>query len=360
MKRKAFFYIISILITINFNYLPGFENNKEIKLIRKSAFGDPISKDLNYSFSDPIAISSDSKGNLFVLEAGNHKIKIFTKDFKYVKSFGSKGSGPGEFRRPESLEIDANDNIYVGDPGKGVIEVFNSKLEYKKSIKMKSTNIQFKLLKDGKIVLRNPNLDGGRGLKENNVPLFLILDNDGKEIKKIGQGIYFKKPPFNTGGNRMIITVDKNNYIYAAFLFQNKIEIYSYDNKLVKSIKREVNKNKSIDKSLNLYSTITNGLDVDFKSRIWSIKQKRPTKKSEEIATYVTVSSNNEMEKNIQYDRTVNTTDLFELEVFDKGGNLVKTFKLDHFCDDLKIIGNKIFILDAIREMKFYVYEINN
>jgi hypothetical protein len=44
----------------------------------------------------------------------------------WVKSWGTKGTAPGQFNLPHAIAIDRNDNIYVGDRSNRRIQVFNT------------------------------------------------------------------------------------------------------------------------------------------------------------------------------------------------------------------------------------------
>lgn len=73
-------------------------------------------------FSGPAGVAVDSSGNVYVAEAGNHKIRKITPD-GFVSTFagtGTSGSTDGEgivasFFSPYGITIDSNGNIYVGD-----------------------------------------------------------------------------------------------------------------------------------------------------------------------------------------------------------------------------------------------------
>ena len=51
----------------------------------------------NGEFNDPrgVALSPD-ESTVYVLDSGNARIQVFDKDLNFIKSFGSKGSGPGQ------------------------------------------------------------------------------------------------------------------------------------------------------------------------------------------------------------------------------------------------------------------------
>lgn len=52
--------------------------------------------------------------------------------YAYTSSFGSEGSGPGQFKKPEGMTSDSAGNVYVADYSNNRIEKFNSKGEFLK------------------------------------------------------------------------------------------------------------------------------------------------------------------------------------------------------------------------------------
>jgi DNA-binding beta-propeller fold protein YncE len=77
-------------------------------------------------------------GDIFVSEghgAGNNRILKFTKDGKLIKSWGKKGTGPGEFDQPHSLAFDSKGRLYVADRNNNRIEVFDQDGNYISELK---------------------------------------------------------------------------------------------------------------------------------------------------------------------------------------------------------------------------------
>ena len=81
-----------------------------------------------YYFSRPVTITYDPS-NIFVLDARDNEVKVFSKDGSFRFSFGSKGQGPGEFNGPCDMDI-LMDKIYIADGANRRVQVVNKKGKY--------------------------------------------------------------------------------------------------------------------------------------------------------------------------------------------------------------------------------------
>lgn len=68
----------------------------------------------------------DSKGFLYVADAGNKRIAKFDAEGKYVSQWGGGGKEPGKFATAHGLAIDSRDRIYVADRGNNRVQVFSN------------------------------------------------------------------------------------------------------------------------------------------------------------------------------------------------------------------------------------------
>jgi hypothetical protein len=80
-------------------------------------------------------IAWDKAGNGYISDGYiNSRVAKVAPDGTWLGSFGTPGSGPGQFNTPHSIAIDDNDNIYVADRGNGRIEVFDTSGKFLRQI----------------------------------------------------------------------------------------------------------------------------------------------------------------------------------------------------------------------------------
>jgi len=82
------------------------------------------------SFNRTADVTWDKAGNIYVADGasrtvGNARVAKFDKDGHFIKSWGSRGSEPGQFNGIRGIVIDAQGNLYVADAGNQRIQVFD-------------------------------------------------------------------------------------------------------------------------------------------------------------------------------------------------------------------------------------------
>jgi len=85
-------------------------------------------------FNAPSAIITNTAGEFFVGDGhgGNTNARImkFSKDGKLIKTWGTKGSGPGELDTPHALAMDSQGRLFVADRNNNRVQIFDQEGNY--------------------------------------------------------------------------------------------------------------------------------------------------------------------------------------------------------------------------------------
>jgi sugar lactone lactonase YvrE len=81
--------------------------------------------DLTRANGDPFGMLAFAEdGSFFVLDVGNHRVQMFDAERRFVRAWGSIGTGPGEFSDPVGMAVDGDGNVSVLDNVRAVIETY--------------------------------------------------------------------------------------------------------------------------------------------------------------------------------------------------------------------------------------------
>jgi len=80
-------------------------------------------------FDQPTDVVTAPNGDIFVTDSHrngkNNRVVKFTKDGKFIKEWGKKGSGPGEISEPHTIAMDSRGRLFVGDRENNRIQIFD-------------------------------------------------------------------------------------------------------------------------------------------------------------------------------------------------------------------------------------------
>jgi hypothetical protein len=92
------------------------------------------------ALTQPTSIVIAPNGDVFISEGHNQNVQAppetvsriskFTKNGKFIKSFGKLGAGPGEFRGPHDLAMDSQGRLFVADRGNMRIQILDQDGNY--------------------------------------------------------------------------------------------------------------------------------------------------------------------------------------------------------------------------------------
>ena len=78
------------------------------------------------TFNGPTDVAIAANGDIFVTDGHfNNRIVKFSKDGTFIKAWGQKGTGPGEFDLPHTIAIDSQGRLFVGDRSNERIQIFD-------------------------------------------------------------------------------------------------------------------------------------------------------------------------------------------------------------------------------------------
>ena len=83
----------------------------------------------NDEFSSPADIAIAENGDILVADGhsqdGNNRVMKFSSDGTFIKSWGTTGYGPGEFKSLHALDIDSRGRLFVADRGNNRLQIFD-------------------------------------------------------------------------------------------------------------------------------------------------------------------------------------------------------------------------------------------
>jgi sugar lactone lactonase YvrE len=83
--------------------------------------------------NNPRGMARDNQGNLYIADAGNHRIVVLGPDGTQVRTIGSIGNGDGQLNEPSGVSVDDDGNVYVADTWNGRVVKFDGEGTFLKS-----------------------------------------------------------------------------------------------------------------------------------------------------------------------------------------------------------------------------------
>ena len=81
----------------------------------------------DWVFNAPTDVAFGKAGEIFVADGyGNSRVVKFDRTGRFLKSWGSYGTQPGEFNLPHSIVIDKEERVYVADRENQRIQIFDA------------------------------------------------------------------------------------------------------------------------------------------------------------------------------------------------------------------------------------------
>jgi tripartite motif-containing protein 71 len=110
-----------VYITDMGNYrIQKFDSNGKFLSKIQSSYG---TRNGQFSNTTP-GIAVDSHDNVFVIDKLYPRVLKYGSNGELITSWGTKGTGDGQFKRPEDIVVDQSGNVFISDTRNSRIQVF--------------------------------------------------------------------------------------------------------------------------------------------------------------------------------------------------------------------------------------------
>ena len=190
-------------------------------------------------------VAVDDAGNILVADSGNHRIQKFTNDGQLVASVGTKGTGPSQFNGPRDIAFSThNKKMYVVDNENHRIQVLNYDLTFSKVLGRKYGS------KNGEFVYPwgvTCDSTGNVYVADSGNNRIQVFTASGKFLRKFGchgKGVELGWP--------VGVTVDSRGMVFVSERDSHRVSVFTAEGQFVTSFGQHGAKPGEFDKPTSL------------------------------------------------------------------------------------------------------------
>ena len=203
----------------------------------------------------PTGTAINSKGQIVVIENAGNCISILTPEGEKIRTFGTAGSGNGQFSNPYGVAVDTDDNIYVAEYSNHRVQKFTSEGKFVAAVGGQgSNNLQF--YHPTGICFNNRN---------NNL---YVCDHYNHRIQVLSTDLTFKNS-FGTNGSAngqfqhpLCAAFDDANSLYVTDFSGHRVQVFTAKGQFLRTFTNKANGEKlkspyaiTIDSSNTVYAS---------------------------------------------------------------------------------------------------------
>lgn len=188
-------------------------------LMQLGIAGEPGNDSLHFNKPTDVAVTND--GSFYVSDGyGNSRVIKFSKEGKYLLSWGSAGDKPGQFHTPHAIDLDCKENVYVADRENNRVQEFTAEGKFIKEWKDNSFAKLYSVTinkNNGNVLAADYSSTLGIIVKGSDI---IEFDSTGKLLLQFGRSGFYHGPKCRYHD----IAVDNEGNIYAADIYGNRIQ----------------------------------------------------------------------------------------------------------------------------------------
>jgi len=270
------FFFLSFSSTVD---LASFYRKGEIRLDPDPHYGAATNwDDLAFHPVDDMTVAPD--GAVFIAGSRAHSVFKFDRNGRFLKKFGQKGQGPGDFTSPGDLSILDGKYLVVGEYALNHrISLFDLEGKFVKLLKTKNSVFRVVSLREGKIAYKAVS---SQAVKDDNtewtqiVSVHIMDTTTGSEIEaarftysqtnlRIKSGSMFTLP--DVAGDAIIAGTDEGNLLVGSTL-EPVLDVYSPNGKKICSIKLNMTPQAPTRKYIEQYKdSVIKGMESSERAR---------------------------------------------------------------------------------------------
>lgn len=331
------------------------EGRLKLELIYEWSSEDEM--DENKILYEPKDVAISEEGNIYILAA--NWIKIFDKSRKHLRTIGGAGQGPGEFLEPDYIEFDRDKNIVVMDSDNHRIQILSQEGVYLGGFADLGNQASSSIA----ITQKNGILMLNRTRTTKPSSLWLLYDYKGQILDERGERKSTASIHVTSRYYSFSFILDEEDNLYAAAEFRTLLRIYSSTGELnlesTYEVPFEVPKIKMIDAYVVEAERVANGMDIDSQGRMFVLALTRQETSDESVIGWTTAIMSRDGKSTsgkVKFDVDSTKTDLYQILVFDNTGKIVASKKMNIYANNIRIFGDKLFLIDTHVNMKILEY----
>ena len=182
-------------------------------------------------FEYPHGVAVDGEGNILVTDGHNHRIQKFTIEGQFLAAVGTEGSGPLQFSYPTNISFNASNNkAYVMDYRNDRVQVLNSDLTFSSTF--------------GKQGNGKGHFDNPRGIACDSTGKVYVADTNNNRIQVFTAEGKFLRMFGRRGQGRgelvrpWCVTADTSGMVYVSEARNHRVSVFTSEGQFVTSFGR--------------------------------------------------------------------------------------------------------------------------